>query len=101
MRTIDAKPASPEWVVPMFLLRRASFRSLSGDPRADEDTHRVLAEPRWKNHQKALLMVARADDLAGRRDQAKREYRRIVDDYEHESASWPAKAGLISLYRRH
>ena len=48
----------------------------------------------------ALLIVARAEDLAGRRDAATRAYRRIVDDYEHESAVWPARVGLITPYTR-
>ncbi len=57
------------------------------------------AAPAWIKAQ-ALLMVARADDLAGRRDAAIRTYRRIADDYEHENAVWAARVGLVSPYRR-
>jgi hypothetical protein len=191
--TIDRRPATPAWVVPAFLLRRANYRALLGDAGAQDDVNRVLAEPAWKDRHKAaddllkwmnarrasgeaaiatrllpgnrlvaekkwdeaaaayepvrrdhaneplvryrlavlqfargdaagasaaanalvadraappwikaqaLLMVARADDLAGRRDAATRSYRRIVDDYEHENAVWAAQVGLVTPYRR-
>ena len=48
----------------------------------------------------SLLVVARAQDLAGQREAAKKTYQRIVDDYEHESAAWPARVGLVTPYRR-
>jgi hypothetical protein len=57
------------------------------------------AAPTWIKSQ-ALLIVARADDLAGRRDAATRNYKRIVDEYEKESAVWAAKVGLVTPYRR-
>jgi hypothetical protein len=55
--------------------------------------------PAWIKSQ-SLLIVARTEDLAGRRDAATRTYKRIVDEYEKESAVWPAKVGLITPYRR-
>ena len=57
------------------------------------------AAPAWVKAQ-SLLIVARADDLAGRREAAIRSYRRIVDDYEKEGAAWAAKVGLVTPYRR-
>jgi tetratricopeptide (TPR) repeat protein len=191
--TIDARPSTPEGVMPSFLLRRANYRALLGDAGADGDVQRVLAEPKWKDRHKnavdlskwiaqrranghaavyaalisgnrlvaekrwdeaaaayepvrrdhpndpqlryrlatlqfqrgdadgasvlagalaadrtveswirahSLLMVARAHDLAGRREQAKRTYKTLVDDFERESAVWPARVGLVTPYRR-
>ena len=180
--------------MPGFLLRRANYRALAGDPGAGDDVNRVLAEPKWNAQHKSadsllkwmaarrasgeaaiytalipgnrltaerkwdeaaaayepvrrdhpgdtagalpsrrpavrprrrrrragaaatalaadkaapawikaqsLLIVARAEDLAGRRDAATRDYRRVVDDYEHENAVWAARVGLITPYRR-
>jgi len=57
------------------------------------------AAPTWIKAQ-SLLIVARAEDLAGRRDAAVRTYRRIVDDYEKENAAWAAKVGLVTPYKR-
>jgi hypothetical protein len=45
-------------------------------------------------------MVGRAHDLAGRREAAKRTYKALVDDFERESAVWPARVGLVTPYRR-
>jgi hypothetical protein len=51
--TIDARPESPAWVTPTFLLRRANYRALAGDQKsAKEDVARVLAEPKWKDRHK-------------------------------------------------
>lgn len=191
--TIAANPPTPDWVMPLFLLRRGNFRALAGDPAAPDDPKRVLAEPKWSAQHKSaegllkwmgartasgeaivyaslvrgnrlaaekrwdeaqaayelarreypndlqvryrlaslqfargdaagaaslasalaadraapawiraqsLLLVARGQDLGGQRDQAKKTYQRIVDDYEHENASWPARVGLLTPYRR-
>jgi len=58
--TIDRPPASPAWVAPGFLLRRANYRALSGDMRgAHDDVVRVLGQPAWKDRHKA------ATDLGG------------------------------------
>ena len=57
------------------------------------------AAPAWIRAQ-SLLVVARAHDLAGRREQARQAYQTILDDYEREGASWPARVGLITPYRR-
>jgi tetratricopeptide (TPR) repeat protein len=48
----------------------------------------------------AMLHVARIQDLRGRRDEALRLYKRIVAEYEHESAAAGARAGLVAPYRR-
>jgi Tetratricopeptide repeat len=191
--TIDAKPAKPDWAMPVFLLRRANLRALAGDAAAVEDARRVRAEPAWSAQHKSaeglikwmetrrangdaavytallrgnrlmvekrwdeaaaayesvrrdrpndpqvryrlmmlqfargdaagaspaasalasdraapswiraqsLLVVGRAQDLAGQREPAKKTYQRIVDDYEHEAAAWPARVGLVAPYRR-
>lgn len=45
-----------------------------------------------------LLYLAWTHDLAGRRADALRLYKRIVDDYDDETASGPAKIGLLSPY---
>ena len=192
--TIEANPGEPDWVMPVFLHRRANLRALAGDPDAAQDVNRVLAEPKWKGSHKgatelltwmntrrasgasavytslirgnrlasekrwdeaaaayegvrreypndaqvryrlasltfkrgdaagavplatalandrtvpawiraqSLLIVAHAQDLAGQREPAKKTYQRIVDDYEHEAAAWPAHVGLVTPYRRH
>ena len=191
--TIDAPPANPAWVLPAFLLRRANYRALTGDPAAVDDINRVLREPKWKDRHKSAdslmkwaaarrasgeariyaalvrgnrltierkwdeaaaayetvrrehpddpqvryrlaflqfargdaagalpsasalavdrrapnwiraqshLIVARAHDLAGRREQAKQTYETIVDDFDREAAAWPARVGLVTPYRR-
>jgi tetratricopeptide (TPR) repeat protein len=48
----------------------------------------------------ALLYLGRAHDLAGRREQARRAYQRVVDNYENERAAGAARLGLITPYRR-
>jgi hypothetical protein len=48
----------------------------------------------------ALLVTARAHDLAGRRDQARRAYQTIVDRYEEERPAAAARLGLITAYVR-
>jgi tetratricopeptide (TPR) repeat protein len=48
----------------------------------------------------AWLDVARAHDLAGRRDEAVRIYQRIVDDYESQRPAQAARIGLFAPYRR-
>jgi predicted Zn-dependent protease len=191
---IEARPPSPGWTMPAFVLRRANYRALQGDIRAArDDVARVLAEPAWKDQHKAatemsgwidrftrtdeamvfaaliapnrlalearwneaaaaydavrarfpnhpqiryriaqmhfrkgemqgleqefaavaeakdapnwlrasaLLQLGRVHDVAGHRADAKKTYERIVDEYGHESASWPAKVGLVSAYQR-
>jgi len=193
--TIDSGVDKPDWVLPSFLLSRANLRLLLNDPTAEEDTRRVLAQPKWKPWHKtakqqleqirglrssgdaaiyaalipgnrlvaegkweaaeefyqgmqakhpgdaqvryrlaylefarghlgpaltrfndiananpgknpawlkanALLYLARVHDLQGRREQAVKLYKRIVDDFEGESAAGAARVGLISPYRR-
>ena len=54
--TIDARPETPSWVSPTFLLRRANYRALLGDQRAaKDDIGRVLAETNWKDHHKGAV----------------------------------------------
>jgi hypothetical protein len=48
----------------------------------------------------SLLLSGRAEDLAGRRESAKKIYNRIVDDYEQDDAAWAAQVGLVTPYRR-
>jgi tetratricopeptide (TPR) repeat protein len=49
----------------------------------------------------AYLTLAWTHDIAGRRDAALTIYRRIVDDYGDESASGPARLGILAPYKRH
>jgi hypothetical protein len=44
--TIDARPATPAWVMPQFLLRRANYRALLDDPAAKDDATRALQAAR-------------------------------------------------------
>lgn len=47
----------------------------------------------------ALLNLAWTHDLAGRRAEALRLYKRIADDYEDEGPAGAARVGLIAAYR--
>ena len=47
----------------------------------------------------ALLHLAWTRDLAGRRADAVTLYKRIVDDYDDESAAGPARLGLLTPYK--
>ena len=47
----------------------------------------------------ALLTLAWTHDIAGRRAEAMTLYKRIVDDFENESAASSARLGLIAPYR--
>jgi hypothetical protein len=55
--------------------------------------------PSWLKAQ-AMLNLAWTHDLGGRRAEATKLYKRIVDDYENEGAAGAARVGLISPYRR-
>ena len=59
-----------------------------------EYLERVSAAPMpgWL-HAQAMLNLAWTHDLAGRRADATRLYKRIVDDFEREAASGPALKG--------
>jgi tetratricopeptide (TPR) repeat protein len=59
----------------------------------------LRSSPAWLKAQ-AMLHVARAHDVRGRRADARRLYDRIVDDYENESAAFAARVGLITPYQR-
>jgi tetratricopeptide (TPR) repeat protein len=47
----------------------------------------------------ALLHLAWTRDLAGRRSDALALYKRIVDDFDDESAAGPARLGLLAPYK--
>lgn len=72
-----------------------------------DDAARMLNEivsstapmPGWVKAQ-AMLTLGWTHDLAGRRAEATKLYKRIVDDYENEAASGAARIGLITAYRR-
>ena len=55
------------------------------------------AAPDWLKAQ-ALLHVARAHDVRGRRTEAVRRYQQLADDYERESAAFAARVGLLTPY---
>jgi hypothetical protein len=42
---IDSKVTTPDWVMPQFLLRRASYRTTLNDPTAEDDAKRVANDP--------------------------------------------------------
>lgn len=48
----------------------------------------------------ALLNLGWTQDLAGRRDEALKTYKRVVDNYENEASAGAARVGLIAPYRR-
>ena len=48
----------------------------------------------------SLLYAARVHDLAGRRDEAVKVYKQVIDRYENEVAASRARAGLLAPYRR-
>ena len=88
---------------PQVRYRLATLRFQRGDADGASVLAGALAADRtvesWIRSQ-SLLIVARAHDLAGRRDEAKRTYKTLVDDFERESAVWPARVGLVTPYRR-
>ena len=47
----------------------------------------------------ALLYAARAQDLAGRRDEARRTYQKVIDEFEKQGAAGRAKVGLVTPYK--
>jgi hypothetical protein len=47
----------------------------------------------------ALLALAWTRDLAGRRADAVSLYRRVIDEYDEESAAGPARIGVLTAYR--
>jgi tetratricopeptide (TPR) repeat protein len=48
----------------------------------------------------AWLYIGRAHDLAGRREEARKAYQKVVDDFEKQRAAEAARIGLITPYRR-
>jgi predicted Zn-dependent protease len=88
---------------PQVRFRLAQLQFARGDAAAAASVAAPLAAdrraPNWIRAQ-SLLIVGRSHDLAGQREAAKRAYSQIVDDYEKESAIWPARVGLVTPYRR-
>jgi tetratricopeptide (TPR) repeat protein len=88
---------------PQLRFRLATLRFQRGDADGASVIASPLAAeraaPGWIRAY-SLLLVGRAHDLAGRREDAKRTYTKIVDDFERESAAWPARVGLITPYTR-
>ena len=83
--------------------RLALLRFMRGDAQGAAGEFTVLSEtksaPAWMRAA-SLLHLARAHDIAGRRDQAVKIYERILDDYEREGAAFRAQVGLVTPYRR-
>jgi tetratricopeptide (TPR) repeat protein len=88
---------------PQVRFRLAQLQFARGDVAAAASAATALAAdrkaPTWIRAQ-SLLIVGRSHDLAGQRDAAKRAYSQIVDDFDKESAIWPARVGLVTAYRR-
>jgi tetratricopeptide (TPR) repeat protein len=92
------RPSDPQVRYRLLMLQFARGDA-SGASSAASALANEKAAPSWIRAQ-ALLVVARAQDLSGQREPAKKTYQRIVDDYEREPAAWPARVGLITPYRR-
>lgn len=88
---------------PQVRFRIAQLRFRRGDTAAPARDFGALANakthPDWLRAQ-ALLYLGRTHDLAGRRAEAQKAYQQVVDNYERESAAWPARVGLITPYQR-
>jgi len=88
---------------PQVPFRIGYLTFLRGDMERASTELTPLAEqkssPSWLRAQ-ALLHVARAHDVAGRRAEAKQLYNRIIDDYERETAAQAARVGLITPYQK-
>jgi tetratricopeptide (TPR) repeat protein len=54
--------------------------------------------PRWLRAA-ALLNLGWTHDIAGRRAEALKAYKKVVDDYDGEASVGPARVGLMSPYR--
>lgn len=50
---IDGRPATPRWVMPSLLLRRANYKMLVNDPTAADDARRVLSDPKLEDWHEA------------------------------------------------
>jgi hypothetical protein len=55
--------------------------------------------PNWLKAN-SMLYLARVHDLRGRREEAVRLYKKIVDSFENEGAAGAARLGLVTPYRR-
>ena len=88
---------------PQLRYRLAYLSFASGDAERAVPEMTALAavgrNPDWLKAG-ALLVVARAHDLAGRREQAKRVYQTIVDRYEDQRPAAAARLGLLTPYVR-
>ena len=88
---------------PQVRYRIAALEFWRGDPQRAASAFSALAAapkvPDWIKAQ-SLLYLGRTHDLAGQRAEAKKTYERIVGDYEHETAVWAARVGLVTPYRR-
>ena len=55
---IDNRPATPQWVMPSLLLRRANYKMLVNDWSAEHDARQVLSDARLKTwHQAARRLL--------------------------------------------
>ncbi|HUE87348.1 MAG TPA: tetratricopeptide repeat protein [Vicinamibacterales bacterium] len=67
---IDSRPATPEWVMPNLLLRRANYKMLVNNPSAMDDARRVLADSTFDTWHKAARRQIRAIESHRRSSQA-------------------------------
>ena len=88
---------------PQVRYRIAHLRFQRGDHEGAAPEFAALSQlrdaPIWLKAQ-ALLYLGRSHDLAGRRAEAVRTYQRVVDTYERENASFAARIGIITPYKR-
>jgi len=76
---------------------------LSGFPDRAAATFSQLAANRTASSSMramSLMYTGRIHDLAGRRAEAIKVYKQVVDQYENEYAAGVARAGLLAPYRR-
>lgn len=98
------EPVKQRWPNdPQVRFRLASLQFARGDAAGAAPAAAALAKDRntpARIRAASLLVTARAEDLAGRRESAKKIYNQIIDGYEEDNAAWSARVGLVTPYRR-
>lgn len=89
--TIDAQPASPQWVMPQYLLLRSRLLALLADDDAEGDARRIQDDARWSASRPAareLLswMAARRASGEAARYAALIPANRLVADGQYDDA---------------
>ena len=99
--TIDRNPATPAWVMPAFLLRRANYRALLGDAAAADDVNRVLAEPTVEGPAQGGRRSPEVDgDRAARAARRRSTRRSSAGTGSRRSGKWDEAAAAYEPVRR-